>query len=302
MAKLMLTTSCNQDCSYCFAKKKRNLNTSSSEMNIDLLEHFLRLSQRNPVTLSGGEPVLHSQFPEILTIINRAKRKVALLTNGGYDSERLNGVSLRGIRRTLLNAHSEPQTTSIQNNVRKNVITLLSNKIHLTLGCTLYSNSMDLHFFFTLLKEYRIRSVRLSLVNPFERNSFFQKMESFILNLSPLFQSVVKQLNDMDIIPTIDCGVPPCIVAQDKYKEFRRRSFWGDPCGSDLNLFPDGYLHHCHCSLDKTYPIEMIDEARIISQENEETLRWAIPSMQRCINCYYWINKICQGGCLGWKL
>lgn len=303
MAKLMLTSFCNQRCSYCFADHRISSERFPRELSIDLLKRFLVLSERNLVVLSGGEPMLHSRIGEILEMLYRKGRQTAILTNGCYRPEIVDAVPLDGVRQVLINATSEPATEASTAHLRRNIAIFLERGIHVTLGCTLYSPTMALVRFYELLSDFPIRAVRLGLANP-SPGSVFKALgfADFISGMAPFFQDTVYKLNELGIRPTIDCGLPPCIVAPEKYAEFRLRTFWDQSCRSDLSLFPDGNLYHCHCSLDDFYPLETIAAARKTAAQKEAALRRSMPASEACGQCQHWTEGKCQGGCLGWRI
>jgi len=75
-----LTTSCNLNCVHCYLDKSRKM-----EMNpkifIDLVKQFDML-QGLKILVSGGEPLTHPQFFEMMEKIRKTKVRKVLLTNG----------------------------------------------------------------------------------------------------------------------------------------------------------------------------------------------------------------------------
>lgn len=80
---LHLTTRCNLTCRHCYYLKtprrpSEDLSLSAIEDLIDTLRnHGLR-----KVTLSGGEPLLHPRFRQVLQLIHQAGLAIMVLTNG----------------------------------------------------------------------------------------------------------------------------------------------------------------------------------------------------------------------------
>lgn len=303
MIKIMLTTFCNQQCEYCFAQPPRTRHVGPRELDIATLKTFLSQYPAQSVVLSGGEPVLHSRFDLVLKKIKDADKKVGLLTNGGYDPAILAAANMKNVSRVLLNVTSMPLNDTVKQNVRRNIETILNNNIHLTLGVTLYTSGVSLAFLYYLIMNYPVKAVRLSLANPSAGDTNRSiDFPAFLARFSLVFQKVVKQLNHHYIIPTIDCGVPLCIVPEEALRDYKRRTIWDQCCVTQLNLFPDGRLYHCHCSLADNYPLSDMARAQETAALKEEQLRWDVPPMTGCLECEFWWSRRCQGGCLGWRL
>ena len=88
MPNILITNSCNQKCSYCFAadefKKKKNQEIKLS--NFKKVLDFLKKSDDNIVRLMGGEPTLHSRFKDIIEYSLKNKFLVQIFTNGIFNN------------------------------------------------------------------------------------------------------------------------------------------------------------------------------------------------------------------------
>jgi radical SAM protein with 4Fe4S-binding SPASM domain len=271
-------------------------------MGIETLRDFLICSDRDPVVLSGGEPVLHPRFDAFLNVISQQGRAISFMTNAVYNPEYLRRVRFGGVRNVLINVSSEPMTEEKEEYLTENIAWLLRCKIHVTLGWTIVPGDSTPHLLYQLIAAHKIRAVRLSLMHPSERPLQWTCLEDLTAAAANLFCDMILELNRRDVRPTIDCGMPACIVNRDKYSEFKRRAFWLESCTTDLNLFPDGRLYHCHCSFADSYRLPDLKQAIQRAGRREEELRWSIGGMDRCKSCSFWKKGDCQGGCLGWKL
>ena len=88
MANIAITKYCNLKCPYCFAE---TMMTEEDKKNIDLnllkdILEWLKCTPHERIGLIGGEPTLHPQFKEILSIVNnhceQNDSKSILFTNG----------------------------------------------------------------------------------------------------------------------------------------------------------------------------------------------------------------------------
>lgn len=86
-ATLELTDKCNLRCNYCYKESDSRKNAFLKEPLI-LLRSLYEIGIRH-IELSGGEPLLHPELPEILKFLGSKFNMVALLTNGFFINEEL---------------------------------------------------------------------------------------------------------------------------------------------------------------------------------------------------------------------
>jgi molybdenum cofactor biosynthesis enzyme MoaA len=73
-----VTHRCNMECANCYSPI-RNLPDVPKE---DLIKFFSRLGRKTEVRLTGGEPTLRSDLPELIRAINQHGHRAAIMTNG----------------------------------------------------------------------------------------------------------------------------------------------------------------------------------------------------------------------------
>ena len=95
---LDITDKCNLNCIYCC--KKKIANKSATEIKLNLLNNILnfgRCNGANSITLSGGEPCLHSNFDGVLEKVRRAGYESLRVMTNGYlfrTKDRFNNIDL----------------------------------------------------------------------------------------------------------------------------------------------------------------------------------------------------------------
>jgi len=110
---LPITDRCNQNCKFCFYPKGRNKDLS--------LQQIIEIAKKAPpvICLSGGEPTLHPDLPEIITRLKSMGKKVQVLTNGLRlaDLELVKTLKAAGLRSVLfsLNGFSDHILEQIDN-------------------------------------------------------------------------------------------------------------------------------------------------------------------------------------------
>ena len=79
MLKHILLFSCNRDCSYCITKNVK-LKSDRDLENIEAKYKEMYAAGHKEIMLTGGEPLLHAKFNEILKIAHKVFDKVFLTT------------------------------------------------------------------------------------------------------------------------------------------------------------------------------------------------------------------------------
>ena len=74
---LNITRRCNKGCSYCY------LRLEDTDLPLEQIQAILgSLTDVETVTLTGGEPLMHPEFSEVLSSVSNREHHIHLLTNG----------------------------------------------------------------------------------------------------------------------------------------------------------------------------------------------------------------------------
>lgn len=162
---ILLTLDCSLDCAYCFARACRT-EAALQEMPVSELEQITSTLDpcNDPVRLMGGEPTLHSQYPEIMKALKKAQGfSVTVFTNGLQSILRQTLPALPDSILLNLNdwqTYSEIQKVTIQENAAA-----LGDRI--SLAYTITAPDFDLSAHRRLILDHGLRPViRLGLAQP----------------------------------------------------------------------------------------------------------------------------------------
>jgi len=92
-----ITDKCNLRCIHCYNNSNAQMRMTNKEIPVEMLEEVIKRNRDKKnlkVILSGGEPILHSQFEKIVEMLDRYEVKTTVYTNG-IDSTRFVNVFLK---------------------------------------------------------------------------------------------------------------------------------------------------------------------------------------------------------------
>lgn len=135
--RLVVTSQCNLNCFYCHNEGQPKANTF---LSVELFQHLLRVIHRwseglEIVTLSGGEPLLHSNLEHFVQMLRPVTRQRTIVTNGLLlDKRRLDSLREAGVTKfrvgvdSLTRPHSRPSSSFPQARSIREVLEMLQSE------------------------------------------------------------------------------------------------------------------------------------------------------------------------------
>lgn len=153
---LEITNACNLDCSFCTNEK------GNEYLNIDTIENYLyQIKEYSDYVYLHvlGEPLLHNDLDTILSITDKLKLNVQLVTNGTLLNSNLFIFKHPSLRKLSISLHSIT-SQSINKNYFKTIEEIINEEKDVNIELRFYNHhnlSKDLKEFETkLIKEYNI--------------------------------------------------------------------------------------------------------------------------------------------------
>lgn len=326
MSNVILTHRCNKGCSYCFASQTRDLTLASKE-NIDMaLEEFKRIvdqhiaSGHRMIKLLGGEPTQHPQFEEMLRYCYEKKMEVTVISNFLFKKE-VRDVILKYlefmpmhflINSTELDKHGRMDTFKENYNTIYGFLYQRNAEQNMSCGITI-DHSFDLSYYasyFKLLQDnlIAIERMRVSMAFPGSDN---QKGDFYFLGnkkLGDLFLGIVKTLNTLNILPSLDCVMFPCMFDGKEELKYMSKFFSGFgryKCGYDggpTDYMPDGSAFFCYPNNKIAVNSRFFKTATAVQEalKMKYLITKSIVELpEPCGNCEYRKSGQCDGPCLG---
>jgi radical SAM protein with 4Fe4S-binding SPASM domain len=317
MANLLITQTCVRSCPYCFAKKHMDDNDRDGMMgwkDFIYLVDFLEASGDKHVSLLGGEPTLHPEFPDYIVYLLERGFSVNTFTSGIMNEKRL-----RRLERVL--AGADPERLSFVVNINdplksnysetERVKSFLEVFGHVSSpGYNMYRPKFEMGFLFDYVNTYGMRKhLRLGLTHPIagKKNAYIrlgeiQEMVNTLLTYEEYFTRFGVKIG-------LDCGFPMCTYTDEQlgklYKLTGGRLSFG--CGPAVDIGPDMMVWCCFPLSDyhkkSIYDFDNMQELVNFYQEKQMNIRTEITGIfDECETCRLRMEGMCDGGCLAHQL
>lgn len=308
-AYIEITGKCNLKCKFCYndstSESKQVIEYSKMKEIIDKLV-FLKA---NSLSLSGGEPLLHPNFNEIVKYAYEKGLIVTLTTNG---------VFLRHLSEDVLKMISNIQisldgsTSEIHDSIRglkgtfDNVIKSIEwlnslNYTNLTIKMVLNKmNKEQLNDYIKLGKKYNVKDIRFSFVIESGRAVGASNINLSLNDKKEIIKTIntIREKNLKDETCKINVGqigtteVCPFVKENEKEVKFNLKI---DSYG---NVFPCQIIDDKRLSLGNVYETSLLKMFELENINKFLTFtRNRQSKISKCMSCVW--QKICKGGCIG---
>lgn len=320
MPNIALTTYCNLHCPYCFADtmiQTEDIKNISLDKFKSICEWVLKDKPPHSlghIGLIGGEPTLHPQFKEILSIaddiFNKHNCEGVLFTNGVYLEEFLPYMPER--LHILLNFNTPDAMSQEQWNKLNSTLDEIYNlgwfKNKVTIGCNICMEIDDYDFLWSIVEKYSLRTIRVSVTAP-TKEEYKNDKDKYYQTMLPKFVNFVKKAKLYNVRLTKDCNqIPDCYYENIEdlklVKQICEKRDQREPhCGPVVDITPDFTASACFgayqivdCNLFKKYSdLEYYLLNKIIMP------KFVKNCSGKCSTCKEHELFTCQGGCLAFS-
>ena len=302
----MLTDYCNQNCSYCFAKKMmdKGIGNISTE-NFKKAVNFIIKSGEKKIGLIGGEPTLHPDFLKLIDYVIGKVKTTLLFTNGIIRksvSKKLGDIEDEGFS-VLLNLNDKAAYSARQLDLIEHTLTCLGEKI--SLGYNIHTTDFDLKFHREMIMKFGLsRELRVGLASPIAGKGvkdFFQPSDD-----KKVAKALIKNagiLEEKDVLLALDCGFYMCMFTTAQLGMLTEKAAgFRSLCDPILDIDLDLNVHRC-------FPTTGVATKKLLDYKNTQSVRKdflerfeALKIMGnegKCLTCKYLKRKQCRGWCLG---
>jgi radical SAM protein with 4Fe4S-binding SPASM domain len=313
MANLLLTTRCNRACKFCFASEEVALASARDgrpreewSMSSDMIEDMIAFHKRSRlphVSLLGGEPTLHKEFPAIVQRILDAGMRVRVFTGG---------LMPRAVRDYLASCDKKDLDVivnlSAPHECRKGEFDKIVETIEgLTSLCSLSFTICQPDFSYDFLVDVIERtncrrSVRISMALPMLTDQQPSLDPSQYRLTAKQIMKFASSANEHDIGIGFDCGFVMCMFTAE---ELGLLHLWNADttfrCSPIIDINPEGEVFSCfattglHRSKIDEFPTRMEFEKYFFDSQRPYR---SFGVFDECATCLYKMRGQCGGGCL----
>lgn len=313
--RVRLTSFCNRNCRYCFAKEYLSKGEKSGEIDLNSMEEILYQCSEEGIRgigWQGGEPTLHSRIKEIIELHKKYGVKATVFTNGLIEKEVIE--SLSGIIDSVLVNCNEPgsydgdELEQLLNNIR--LMQKLYGTEKVAIGINIYSAQMDTSFILDYALQLGINEVRIDITRPSPSNkNLFIEWEKIgeAFDLAKKTHEILCK-NSIKYVH-FDCPFPFCALSEDDIQyvwDHMNSDLGHGQCSTALDISSDARITSCFCSMQfegiATSDFSSLTHAWLFIKYLEDYVKWNTHTKEDCMECIYSKRRLCQGGCLGYKL
>ena len=330
MANIMLTDICNLHCPYCFANEF--VNKDANEITLEdfekAKEFIIGDGSTKQIGLIGGEPTLHSQFHAIIDSIARDERvqTAVLYTNGIRVCDYLDEICSPKMR-LLVNCNAPDDIGENAYGRLHDSLDMLINrrymKDRLNLGINMYHEKFEYEYILTLLEEFEISSLRVSITVPNEDKLRNINALDYFSMMKPRVLEFFEKLFAIGVVPYFDCNkMPSCALSEEEFHHMSELAEQNEKvkknihlsnisnsrvmCSPVIDITQDLKAVRCFglssCTKVDIRDFENITDLRNYYTNMVDAFSYNTVYSEKCTECYKRKTLQCNGGCLAFKV
>lgn len=307
---VFVTGVCNLDCSYCFSS-----DIDRKYISLPDLRRIFDWASREGcpvVTPCGGEPLVYPYIKEFMDLVREKKMTTYFASNCTVPLTIFNDSQLESI--DLITFHLTAALWSNAEYMRifcDNIELAQKKGIEIIARANIYKKDMDVDRWFAILDKYNIRRFNIALTIPSgHHDNEFVDIRWFS-DYVELIKEIISKCTERGIELSFAKPIPPCVFDSMTACEILKYTGFQPYC----NISEDGYTRNVALSPSMTLtpclgmPAPEIQFSEELSWEDlsichggkvKEMLHK--PLLPKCVDCFLFKRRICQGACLSYKM
>jgi len=311
---IVVNSSCNLSCKYCFAKEILSNKDFISLDNINYIVAFLKNSEKKIVSLMGGEPTLH---PQIISIIEKFRSEgftISLKSNGLWDIKIKEYFSSLPENEFFILLNLNPPSTYTPKEIEtlnNNLQNVRNQK--LVLSINIDRTDFEYDYILKYATETNAKYIRWSFAHPIFEKTKKQISQTYFpitqyKSVSDRVVEFIKKANHLGIMTLGDHSVIRCMFNEKQYHEIiENNGEFNSKCEGSIDIFPDLQVIYClpmYSLFEKHYlnEFENMDTLEMFFESRVNMLRKRELPFKECCECVYHLKNECHGGCLSHRI
>jgi MoaA/NifB/PqqE/SkfB family radical SAM enzyme len=305
--EIVISYHCNLDiCPYCYAREQNIKDIMCVKDFSDFASWFKELfPSLDGITLLGGEPTALTNLEEYVKAAAEHDLRVSLFTNGSFNDSRREIFDKKFIKRVYF--HLEPVQFLLvpghEKMFTENIRNLVEKEVSVSLRVNFHGMQFDYMRPIEIASEMGV-PIAWSITSPCNSMGEYirrKNLKDIGYRLVEFFRESKNQGIDLELVRPI----PRCAFEKESFGEFADYTNLGKHCNVSTYVHPNRVVQLCTV-MDclKQGPINNAQELRAAIeyfQQIESVLR-NVPSFESCPSCDNYKKKLCQGGCMSYKL
>ena len=313
---IALTNRCSRRCAFCYQGDVMDhaQAAGSGDMSLEALRKLLEFAEANgepKVTLVGGEPTLHHEFDAVLELFDASPviQQVLLFTNGLFAASTLETIVAHGRKLLVCVNVLSPteENPKFLERLHENLTEFVRRNIHFDLSFVIHRPDFDYEFLVDYVDRYHVGGVRWARAFPVVPGAAFVARDDLI-KVGPRIVAMLRALETRGTRSYVDCPLPYSLFDDASLGYISRQALsvinWGT-CGLTLEINPDLTVKACPSQREE----ERVPLASFANMSEMEqyffgrmsAYRGAHRLFDHCVDCHYYKQGRCQGGCLSYS-
>lgn len=258
MSNIILTTKCQRQCKYCFAKDNDKNHMQFDMDNFKKVIDWLLLDTDFVMRAGflGGEPTIHPLFIDFLDYTLSKYIKIIVFSNGMVNNPEFykkvinvakeNQVKYIEDLGFCVNVNEEKYRSEEEIRLQDMFFTNLGRVCKLSFN--IFEEQADMFFLIDMIKKYNLSTdIRLGLAEPLGNKNVYLKPE-YYSKIGTKIVEFGKAATKEDIAIGFDCGFVRCMFTDTQFKELddiNITSFIFD-CGPTIDIYPNLEVSSCY--------------------------------------------------------
>lgn len=317
---LLLSSTCNLQCSYCFARGVlRGLDHDT--LSLDEIRRFVAFAytgntdHEKIITIVGGEPSLHPDFFGIVEFLLGEQFQLRVFTNGIWPRKTIDQIlSLSESRRTrigfLVNYNHD-----IPKGQRDRLHWFCANLLHQfpsMMGINIQGVDRRHLQTIDLCAEYKVNSLRVGISQPIGGQDVYVRFQDYP-HIGDWICELMEHAVTKHVRLFMDCSHPYCMFDERQHRFIARLQSrqqlrrYNPDCAPRILVGPGLQTWRCYNNHDiseKKTIHHFGDVSELEHYYSRKLNHWNIGLFpdEKCRTCHYRIERLCTAGCAGFVL
>jgi len=259
--------------------------------------------------LAGGEPTEYPQLNTVFELLRHEQLRAYMATNNLFDASRLDALEKDVIDRVSVHLRRQDRySPESWNRFKRNLDMWRSKDISVSLRYNLLDHRYYPSGLFDLCDQFDIHHISVGLVFPVPSGVYVSE-EDFEL-FAPLLVDLTQECQCRGLSIRLAKPLPWCAFSEEQVGLLKRAGMFSAVCSihqhrgtQNIMINPDLSTFACQALPIPGENLLSFRTTDDLADEYEDKVGAALlrPLYDKCGDCYYYVQRACQGACLAYK-